>query len=95
MPEPSAPAVRPSSVKVRSSLTRTWLVVSALWTVSLLLRIHHDHAGRLGWAAILEDWQTWLGLLGPPLALAAILAAIRGPSRLWTERRNGLTDQRR
>lgn len=89
MPEPATPAVRPSALKPSSHLARTWLVVSGLWTVSLLLRLHHDQAGGPGWLDILGAWQTWLGLLGPPLALAAILAAIHGPARLRTEPRDG------
>jgi len=50
----------------KTSLLRLWLVTAALWVAALLLRL-----GRPPSTPIL-----WLGLLAPPLVLAAVLVVI-------------------
>jgi hypothetical protein len=79
-------------------LLRTWVVVTALWTVSDVLRLRDCQASILGWPVVLEDWGTWMGLLVPPLVLAAALTAIQlatgGLGRPWASPRDERTDQR-
>jgi len=52
----------------KPSLLRLWLVAAALWIAALLLRLRETPHPT--------EPALWLGLLAPPLVLAAVLGVI-------------------
>ena len=58
------------------SLLRLWAIVVSLWTGADLVRLGRVRVPPEGWDAVLGDPATWLGLLVPPLILAAVLAGM-------------------
>lgn len=56
----------------RPSLLRLWAIVTAFWTGAMLLHVRE----RCGADCRLDDRSLWLGLLIPPLVLAAVMATL-------------------
>lgn len=56
----------------RPSLLRLWLIVTGFWAAAMLLR----QGERCGGHCAVADAGLWLGLLLPPLVLAAVMATI-------------------
>jgi hypothetical protein len=53
-----------------------WVVMSALWMVATLLRIHRVWVPLVGWEGALAGPWMWISLILPPVMFAAILLAI-------------------
>lgn len=63
-------------LRPRAGLARLWFVVSALWTLASLFRLHRARPQMLAWPRLAADPWLWIDLLLPPLLFALILIAI-------------------
>ena len=53
-----------------------WILVSGLWTIATLLRVHRVWAPQIGsWRILTGPW-IWISLIVPPLVFAAMIAVI-------------------
>lgn len=60
----------------RPGLLRLWAVASGFWTIAVLVRIRDRFPAAAGWRGAMADRWTWVGVLAPPIVLAAIMATI-------------------
>jgi hypothetical protein len=61
-----------------------WFIVTALWTISAIMRMKRVWVPLMGWPAVLGSIYTWVSLCLPPWMFAIILLATK---RLATARR--------
>ena len=62
--------------RIRSRLRTLWILVSGLWTIATLLRIHRVWVPLVGWHRVIEGPWIWIGLAIPPTIFALIVGAI-------------------
>jgi hypothetical protein len=53
-----------------------WAIVTALWTVATVLRIHRVWVPEMGWSTVLASVYTWISLLLPPWMFAIVLLGV-------------------
>ncbi len=61
----------------RPDFLKLWVVVSVIWTIATVLRMHRVWVPVLGWNGVLGSLYAWVTLLLPPWMFAIILLAVK------------------
>lgn len=76
MPDGVEPTDKTSTARGPDFLV-LWIIVTGLWTVATLVRIHRHWVPVLGWPGVIGSVYTWVSLLLPPWMFAIILLAAK------------------